>query len=82
MFTVLDGLIVSKNTSAKKIIENITLLKSPNIGAILSSKVVALVLGITSIGPKQSIIISSIAIPNFLPARLAIFWYDPAFAMA
>ena len=72
--TTLFGLTVKINVKAKNIIENITGPIELVNGAILISKVVAPVLGIISIGPKQSIIITSKASPNFLPALPKTAW--------
>ncbi len=66
--SIVDGGVFLVQNEQKNIIENITGPIELVNGAILISKVVAPVLGIISIGPKQSIIITSKASPNFLPA--------------
>ena len=76
------GFTVKINVNKKNITENITGLNPSNIGIILISKVVAAVLGITSIGPRQSIIITSRPTPNFLPALCTTFWKVPALSTA
>ena len=63
------GRIVNMSVKVKKIIEKITEFILGINGVILNSNVVAAVLGIATIGPKQSIIINSKLSPNVLPAR-------------
>ena len=63
------GRIVNIRVKAKKIIEKKTEFTPGINGVILNSNVVAAVLGIAKIGPKQSIIIISRLSPKFLPAR-------------
>ncbi|MPM91779.1 hypothetical protein SDC9_138913 [bioreactor metagenome] len=76
------GLIVNINVKPKNKTEKITELIEEVSGSILISKVVAAVLGITSIGPRQSIIMTSKVTPNFLPAFPTTSWKEPALATA
>ena len=76
------GLIVNIKVKPKNSTENIAELIFEVSGRTLNSKVVAAVLGITNIGPRQSIIITSKESPKFLPALPTTFWKEPALATA
>lgn len=66
--TTLEGLIVSNNTIAKNIIENITGdIEFPTIGWTPISNVVAAVLGIANNGPRHIIMATPIILANVLP---------------
>ena len=76
------GFIVSTKTIKKNITENKYGFIFPKSGEILTSNVVAAVLGTTNIGPKHNIIKISKVIPNFLPALPTTPWKDPALETA